>query len=47
MPVSMAVLLLFVGVWLAVHVLQNVTVALTAMTAGDAVLYTAAAWPVR
>ncbi len=47
MPVSMAVLLLFIGVWLAAHILQNITTTLTAMTAGDTVQHTAAVWPVR
>ncbi len=46
-PVWMTVLLLSVGIWLGLHVLQSVTFALTAMTAGDAVLHTSAAWPPR
>lgn len=47
MPLWAAALLLVAGVWLAAHILQNVTAALTAMTAGGTALHTPAAWPPR
>ena len=46
-PLWIAALLLFVAIWMSMHILQNVTNALTALTAGHHGTSMPTAWPTR